>query len=320
MKTVVGGLLIMLAAATSHGANGAFTLQEENDVFAANHRTDRAYTNGARFLWDWTADRGSMQFLARNARRLCHTTLCETRLTLGVGQTMYTPQNLKATRPIAGDRPYGGWFFGVVMADALEQSTIDHVELYAGIIGPHAYSKTTQTAVHRAIHAQKPMGWANQISDRPGVLAVYERRFYAIDRKYFDITPVVRGAAGSVFDYFAGGGTARVGFNLPPRFLRAIPAVASLHRVATPSSSSWDAFLFATLDARVVAYNVFLDAADASYGISRKPFVYDRVYGASVRDRHVRLMYAHTIRSGEFDPDRRPHRYGTITITIGSHP
>lgn len=165
MKTVVGGLLIMLAAATSHGANGAFTLQEENDVFAANHRTDHAYTNGARFLWDWTADRGSMQFLARNARRLCHTTLCETRLTLGVGQTMYTPQNLKATRPIAGDRPYGGWFFGVVMADALEQSTIDHVELYAGIIGPHAYSKTTQTAVHRAIHAQKPMGWANQISD-----------------------------------------------------------------------------------------------------------------------------------------------------------
>jgi hypothetical protein len=311
---------------------GNFTVQEENDLFALSHRSDRSYTNGTRLLWEWAPRESS--WAERTARRLCYGVKdCDTRTALGLVQTMYTPENLKCERPIPGDRPYGGWLAALAIADGVTERTIDHLEVYAGIVGPHAYSKQTQTFIHRSRGYQLPMGWANQISDRPGVEAIYERRWRTWPkpgtlRDSVDFTPAVSGGVGTVFDYVAASSTLRLGFHLPDRFFRSIPAPAAAPppqasaMVAEPDrkQSRWDAFVFATATGRVIAYNVFLDAAPAIYGISRKPWVYDKQYGVSARLFFIRAQYAHTIRSIEFTPERSAHRYGIITLSVGNQP
>ena len=182
-------VLASLFPAIVAASDGTFTGQEENDQFALNHRSDRSYTNGTRLLWDWIPADGST--MKRAARRLCYGDKdCRTRVTLGAMQTMYTPENLACERPIPGDRPYAAWLAALAMADANAGNTIDHVELYAGIIGPHAYGKQAQTFVHRSRGYQLPMGWQNQISDRPGLEAIYERRWFALKRDWVALTPM----------------------------------------------------------------------------------------------------------------------------------
>ena len=321
--------LAFLLPAIVVASEGTVTFQEENDTYALHHRSDRSYTNGTRVLWDWVpAEHSGTE---RVARRLCYgATDCATRVTLGAMQTMYTPENLKCERPIPGDRPYAAWLAALAMADAVKERTIDHLELYAGIVGPHAHGKQTQTFIHRLRGYQLPMGWQNQIGDRPGLEAIYERRWFAVKRDWIDLTPAASGAVGSVFDYVAASGTLRLGVHLPDRFFHGTPAPAAAPPPpqasamsaleSAPKKPRWDAFVFATAAGRAIGYNVFLDAAPALYGISRKPFVHDQQYGVSARLFFIRLQYAHTIRSVEFTPERSGHRYGIITLSVGGRP
>src|SRR5258708_15665675 len=95
-----------------------FTLQEEDDsLVSPSLSSDRGYTNGTRMLWSWTPAGGSR--LDQLASLFCHRDLsCERRMTAGIGQNMYTPEDLKRATPAIGDRPYGGWVYGALMLDA----------------------------------------------------------------------------------------------------------------------------------------------------------------------------------------------------------
>src|SRR6185503_10647708 len=101
------------------GACGNFTLQAENDAFAIGDTSDRGYTNGTRLLWGWEPAEGSP--VDRLAGRLCFGAdrlTCGRYATAGLGQSMYTPENIQSRERIIGDRPYGGWLYGVLMLDA----------------------------------------------------------------------------------------------------------------------------------------------------------------------------------------------------------
>jgi lipid A 3-O-deacylase len=320
--------LVFLLPVAAWASQGVFTLQEENDLFALHHQSDRSYTNGTRMVWEW--EPAGARFLPHRVRDGCRAPECRTRVALGLIQTMYTPQNLKETRPISGDRPYGGWLAGVAMADVIRSSTIDHIELYLGIVGPHAYSKQTQTFIHNTFGFQHPNGWANQIGDQPGIEAIYQRRWYVPEprkmRRYVDLTPAASVGVGTVFDYVGASVTARLGVHLPDRFLPPLPAPSAAPPPQASSASevvnsaTWDAFVFATAGRKLIGYNVFIDDAPPFYRIHREPFFDDRQVGVSVRFHCIRVQYAHTIRGAEFTPDYRRHSYGIATLSVGANP
>jgi lipid A 3-O-deacylase len=322
-------------------AQTTFTLQEENDSFArASLRSDRAYTNGTRMLWSWVPSGHSR--LDRVAAILCgHTTeQCDRTVTAGLGQNMYTPENLARTSPVLGDRPYGGWLYGTLMFDATRQRTNDHIELYAGVIGRDSHAEEVQTFVHQHVtpRAQDPLGWDNQIGEWAAFLASYERRVKLLPRKlrndrlsWFDVTPAIGGAAGNVFINASASTTVRLGYNLPPYFIEPIRAVPFALRTNTrekpETRPDWDAYIYVVANATYVARNVFIDAEDEQYRIERRSSVREHRAGISVRVRHFRFAYQQTWRSSEFRPlvtrvqqSSRAHSYGMIMISIGPNP
>lgn len=308
---------------------GTLTVQEDNDVFALSDRSDRGYTNGTRLTWSW--DAGSMPAFAHSlAGRLCGTDLCERSASIAIGQNMYTPEDLQSPVKVVGDRPYGGWLFSGLTLEAQKGERIDSVSLYLGVVGRRSYAAEAQIFAHKAIvpSAPEPLGWDNQVGDFPGVVVAVERRLRywerldSTGRPYLDLIPSAGGMIGNVFVHGGVGATARIGYNLPDRFLRtgasARPEPATVP--GTTVRSRWDGYVFATAEARLVARDVFLDAKDSEYGIRREPFVRDRRIGASLRYGWLRIGYAHTLRSPEFEPDSRSHSYGTYTLSVGTHP
>ncbi|HEX8172343.1 MAG TPA: lipid A deacylase LpxR family protein [Thermoanaerobaculia bacterium] len=333
--TVIAALLL----ATPAAAQTTFSLQEENDSHLSG--TDRGYTNGTRLLWTWRPAATSR--LDRLATRLCGrgSSDCDRIVSAGIGQTMYTPENLAARGRILFDRPYGGWLFGVLMIDATHPKTNDHFEFYAGVIGRDSHAADAQRFVHQHVTpaATDPEGWDNQIGEWAGVLASYERSvtlWPAQDRtsgiRWFDVTPAIGAAAGNVFVNANATATVRLGYNLPRHFIRPIRQAPMALRI-DPNLKPvplhvprWDAYLFVAANAAYVQRNVFLDAEDETYRIAREPKVREHRMGASVRVGRVRVAYQHTWRSPEFEALlRRPrkagsHGYDVLLLSFGADP
>ena len=314
---------LLLAATT---ATAQFTLQEEDDSLAAYDRSDRGYTQGLRLTWAHTPDASSA--VDKPLALFCEQGLgeCTHIVAWGVGQNMYTPQDLHKIARVLRDRPYGGWLYGVWMGDALRKKDSDHLEVYAGVTGEYSLARPVQQFWHQYVTPQAvyPRGWGNQIGNHAALLVAYTRRRKVLATRHFDVTPQIGGAAGNVYDYATAGVTVRAGWNLPNTFLDPIPSAIPLAldgaRVAKPPEPppQWDAYVFASADAIHVARNLFLDEQDRQYRIERRPNVRDQRVGISYRYHSIRIDYINTKRSAEFIPDSRPHTYGTVRLVFGT--
>jgi len=328
-----------------------FTLQEEDDsLVKPSLASDRGYTNGTRMLWSWIPVEGSE--LEKLASILCRSKIddCERTVTAGLGQNMYTPEYLRSTHPIRGDRPYGGWLYGTLMFDATKLTTNDHVELYAGVIGRDSHAADAQIFVHKHVTpaAPDPLGWKTQIGEWAAFLATYERRVKLLPRRvpdgrpeWFDLSPSIGASAGNVFINGSLGMTVRIGYNLPSRFIPSIKSGPMALRIpnndqpfqefkkrrAEQPSPDWDAYVYVVANASYAARNVFIDADADQYLIKRRPEVREHRAGATFRVHHFRFAYQQTWRSSEFRPlvpnishSDRPHSYGMLMISIGPNP
>jgi lipid A 3-O-deacylase len=337
---VMAALLISI----SLQAQTTFTFQEEDDSLVSTALAgDSGYTNGTRMLWSWNPR--LLSHVDRYAKILCgHDSRdCERTVTAGIGQNMYTPENLLSTRPLVGDRPYGGWLYGTLMFDATKATTNDHVELSAGVIGRDSHAADAQIFVHKHVTpaAPDPLGWNTQIGEWAALLASYERSVKLLPRRqrrdgpeWFDVTPAIGGAAGNVFVNANATTTVRLGYNLPSHFIVPIRAVPFALRTGAHEEEkrpepppNWDAYLYVVANGSYVLRNVFLDANDDTYLIQRRPWVRERRVGASFRVRHFRLAYQYTHRSSEFRPlvhrlqqSAHAHSYGMILMSIGADP
>jgi hypothetical protein len=328
-----------LFATMSLSAQTTFTLQEEDDsLVSAALRSDRGYTNGTRMLWNWVPAEKSR--LDRAASILCrHDSDCERMVTAGIGQNMYTPENLARSTVIVGDRPYGGWLYGTLMFDTTRQSTInDHVELYAGVIGRDSFAEEAQKFVHEHVvtTAQDPKGWGNQIGEWAALLASYERRVKIVSLtrgadhiEWLDVTPALGGSVGNVFDNANASATVRLGFNLPGRYIAPIKAVPLALHTPLPviqergaarqaeretrkeageqagtqaAPHDWDAYVYVIANASYAARSIFIDTEDDKYRIRRLPWGREHRAGVSFRIHHFRTAYQYTWRSSEFRP------------------
>jgi hypothetical protein len=118
--------------------------------------------------------------------------------------------------------------------------------------------------------------------------------------------------------------TARLGYNLPTRFIRPIHPLALNGSKPDPN---WDAYVYAVGNAAYVARNIFLDAEDNAYRIEREPNVREHRIGASVRIRKVRVAYQHTWRSSEFSTfiggrtrAAQDSSYDLVLLSFGANP
>jgi lipid A 3-O-deacylase len=318
-------LLAVLALSASAGTaaageRGTFTFVLENDVF---YDTDRHYTNGVRIGWAGTKA-GAPRWATWIADRLpVFPTGGPVQTLYTLGQNMYTPNDITVESPPLDVRPYAGWLYGSVGLVAERGKQLDQLEISLGIVGPSSFAEDTQKFVHEAIESQDPKGWHTQLGNEPALLLSYQHSWReAIDRPLgvldLDLTPTAGFSLGNVFTHASAGATLRLGNDPPldygpPRLQPSLPGSGFF---TPPGRFVW--YLFAGIEARAVARNIFLDGNtfQDSRSVNSRPLVGDAQAGFVTAWRQVRLSYTHVFRTREFKGQSERDDFGAFSLSV----
>ncbi len=298
---------------------GIFSLVWENDIFSGQ---DQNYTNGVRFAYlspeanapEWLEGLADWLPLAGDGNK---------RYSIAGGQSLFTPDDIKTAALLPDQRPYAGWLYGSVGALSDTGKTLDNVMLTVGIVGPAALGEETQEAVHHWLpNNDDPKGWDNQLQNEVGINLDYERKWRSMFEfspfgTGVDITPHVAASLGNVTTQATAGATLRIGYDLPqdygpPRIRPSMPG--SDFFIPTKDIGG---YLFATVEGRAVARNIFLDGNTFrdSHSVDKENFVGSLSFGAAITLEDTRISYTHVLMSEEFETQDEPASFGVVTVS-----
>lgn len=305
-----------------------FIFEGENDAIALFSGSDEHYTNGVRFFGlrhpdfapRWV-DRFSDWFCGWACRQV---PLTANSFGFAFGQNIYTPDDISIPELIPEDRPYAGWLYAALLLQITDDAlTRQHAfELQLGVIGPEAGGEWVQSKVHELIDDEPPLGWDNQLPSEPGINFIYRYRrslWRESSKRHFDVVPHFGGALGTVMVMANAGATVRAGWNISGFPQTEIPTTAESTGL---ERKKWEFYVFAGVDGRAVAHNIFLDGTvfHDSHSVDKEDFVYDLRAGFSLRYKSWRFHYAFVRRSEEFSPRRGRygglHDYGSIALGV----
>jgi hypothetical protein len=307
-------------------AGSEFQLFIENDMLA---RTDRYYTNGIKL--GGGAPFEVLQFpaaellkqLAPDGGKTIH-------LGLFAGQNLYTPQSIKLSQAQPLDRPWAAWLYLGGAAQRAREDRLDTVEIDLGLVGPSALGREVQSEWHRLIGAPQPQGWHNQIPNEPAFLVSYmgksKRWLGRLGGAELELIPHGGATLGTVMTLARGGGILRLGHNMtgfgPDTIEPGGAMLQNMRRDIEPGrGQNLEWYVFAGLDHRLVAYNIFLDGTvfRDSPSVSRRAHVYDLSAGLSLRINTLRISLTRVRRSEEFYSAARvggPQTFDSINLGI----
>lgn len=278
-----------------------FQLFVENDMLTS---TDRYYTNGLKL--GIGAPFELLQAPAAELLRQFSPQATEgAHVGLFLGHNLYTPRNIKVATAQPADRPWAAWLYLGGVAQRAKDNRLDTVEIDVGMVGPAALGEEVQTQWHRAIGSPQPKGWDHQIPNEPGFLASYlQKRRYGDDR--FGLVAHGGATVGTVMTLGRAGGLVRFGRSMSgfgPDTIEPGGAMLQSTRASGDGArrgTEW--YVFAGVDQRLVAHNIFLDGTvfRNSPSVERRPHVWDLSAGFSFRHEGIRFSWTRVHRSEEF--------------------
>lgn len=269
----------------------------END---SRYYTDRFYTSGVQISAKYATDRRG-DFARDLTHTICSWMGCDASTVFisqrNLGQLIFTPRDITQPESQPEDRPWAGYLYYEKIYSFLssDQRTITTITGQVGATGPISLAEDAQKAFHNIFDRPRPLGWHNQIGGSLGVLVSAEKRT-ARESLSFDLPAGVRFntasywrvAAGNVQTYAAAGLAIVIGKDLPP-VSPPPPGIgnklASKRTSPISSTSCLAGWLqctgFASVEGRLVAYNVFLDGRlfRDDPDVDKRVFVYDVVVG-----------------------------------------
>lgn len=312
-----------------------FSLYWENDIFAG---TDAYYTNGVKLSWispDLTRYRDARilppwAYAMTEYLPFIHEPGIQRNVALAIGQSIFTPADITtgAFQPV--DRPYAGWLYTSLALHNKTEHFLDTLEISLGVVGPWSLAEHAQKWVHEVKDVQRPNGWRHQLKNEPAVNFVWERKYRLFKTggergPGLDATGHVGAALGNVYTYANAGGYLRAGWNLPidfgPSAIRLAGdtnAPASTRDPRFAEDASWGFHLFAGVDGRLMARDIFLDGNSwrDSHSVDKEPLVADFQAGASLLLSRWKLTYNHVLRTRQFEQQRNSHHdFGSITLS-----
>jgi lipid A 3-O-deacylase len=193
---------------------------------------------------------------------------------------MFAPKDLTISALQINDRPYAGWLYGTIGVISDTGAQLDNLQLTLGMVGPASGAAEAQHIVHKAIGSPIPQGWGNQLNNEPGLILTYERKWRNIYEQTpfgiaVDITPSLGGSVGNIYTHAAAGAVARIGYDLPsdygPPLIR--PNLPGSDFFIPTRKIGW--YIFAGVEGRAVARNIFLDGNtfSDSHSVDKKMLV-----------------------------------------------
>ena len=314
-------------SASSMTRGGAVSLISENDLFGG---TDRNYTNGLQLsLVSGPCEKLlGTEFLSQHLLPARFDEGRAWRAGLAVGQMMFTPADISLVDPDPLDRPYAAWLYGsfslISHTDGADRriAALDTAKLDVGWVGPGAAGDFVQRNWHELINGADPMGWDNQIRDEPGLNVALEtaRRSPVAEWGWLDADAEARvgGALGNVATNASAGAAVRLGYNLgndygPPRIRPALGGATFFD-----NQGPWSWYLFAGVEGRAVARDIFLDGNTfrSSPSVDKEPLLFDAQGGAVLRLGNAQVSFTYVHRSESFKGQLGPDRFGAITLSV----
>lgn len=308
------------ALAAEETETGTLSLEFENDIF---YDTDRNYTNGVRASWLSGPDKTPAWALSVARRFPLFPEGGTVRTSYAVGQNMYTPDDIALRNPPLDDRPYAGWLYGSIGLITETGRRLVQLELTFGVVGPASLAERTQKFIHKITDSPEPRGWDSQLKNEPGLVLTYQRSWRGFVSESvagfgFDATPHVGGVLGNVFTYANVGLTLRFGQRLPldygpPRIQPGLPGSGFF---MPQDDFGW--YLFAGVEGRAVARNIFLDGNTFrdSRSVDKEPLVGDLQFGIALTWRDMRLSYIHVLRTREFETQDGADDFGAVSLSV----
>lgn len=307
---------------------GGFNIQWENDAFSLGS-SDAHYTNGLRFSYLTGEDKVWSCVAAAARAAPFYPSGGRLRASYALGQSIFTPEDISRTDPILDDRPYAAWLYAAVGLVADNDQILDILELSLGVVGPVAQGEEVQKWIHRVIDSPEPMGWANQLQNEFAIQLTYERKWRSLHlldslplfrrlKLEWDLTPHFGAALGNVFIYGAGGASVRLGNDLPADYgpPRIRPSLPGSEFFVPTRRLGW--YIFAGLEGRAVARNLFLDGNTfkESLSVVKEPFIGDMQAGLALTFSSLRFAFTYVVRTKEFKTQRKADQFGALTLSI----
>lgn len=318
---VVAGILHFGMTYTANAADskGALSVSLENDAFTINN--DGHYTSGLEI--SYVSDSYMPNWFYKAISWLPFYDLGdEARFSWSLGQKMFTPEDIKQESLIVNDRPYAGWLFtSIGLITEKRYATARHVEsleIILGVVGPNSGAENTQRILHDYLGTAEPKGWDNQLHDEYTADLRYRRAWLVpVIGKYVDVLPTAGFTFGTSQRFVEGGFGLRLGNNIDsdygPPLIR--PSITGSHYFRAERKFYW--YLFAAVQGQYVDYNVFLDGNrdGNSHSVVRNDWVGELQSGIVMGYDNWRLSLTSVRRSREFELQREPDKFGSITFS-----
>jgi lipid A 3-O-deacylase len=319
---VTEGARPSMAWAAESPKSGTLSVVLENDAF---YGTDRHYSNGLMLIWVPGRDAPTPEWARMMARlMMCSPGQGEIRHGYAFGQSIFTPSDIDIANPPLRDRPYAGWLYGTIGVGVEAGRHLDQFWITFGMVGPASLAEQTQKFTHKVFPGDEPQGWDTQLGNEPGIVATYQRSWPGVatatlSGAELDFTPHIGGALGNVYTYGNAGVTIRFGKRLPsdygpPRIQPGLPGSGVFSPV-----SDFDWYVFAGIDGRAVARNIFLDGNTFrdSRSVDKKPLIGDLQFGFVLYWSAMRLSYTHVLRTREFQTQQsRKDNFGSLSVSV----
>jgi hypothetical protein len=308
------------ARAAARPEDGTLSVIAENDAF---YDLDRHYTSGLQAVWVPEPEVPAPEWVKKLSRRVPRFSEGDIRHGYALGQSMFTSSDLDLEDPPPGERPYAGWLYGSVGLGAVSGRRLDEFGLTIGIIGRASLAHQIQQVLHEVTGARSPRGWDTQLEDEIGFVVTRQRSWRGDNiargaQRQLDITPHAGVAVGTVLTYGNVGVTMRYGKDLPndygpPRIQAGLPASGYFSQ---PAHFGW--YLFAGIEARAVARNIFLDGNTFhdSRSVDKEHLIGDLQFGLVFDWPEIRLSYTHVLRTREFKNQDADDQFGALSVSV----
>lgn len=283
-------------------ANRYFRFNYDNDYFASR---DQDYTQGYNF-----------EFLSPNLRRnpinkiLLNPKSTENRYGISIEHIGFTPFNIKSPNIQFEDRPFAASIMlksFVIATDTIHKSRWVS-SLNIGLIGPGAFGKEMQVAIHEATGNTIPEGWQNQIKNDIvlNYEISYEKQLVSY-RNLFSLQSYARLRLGTLFT--------NAGFGLTSTF-----GIVNSPFSSSKSKNRFSIYGFAQSMVNVIGYDATLQGGmfnkKSPYTISNNDierFTAQANFGIIMQTRTMYFEYSRSLITREFEVGKSS-KWGGIKV------